>query len=68
MKLVDDWKSCWRWFSTQAMAWAIAIQGAWELCPPDLRVGVPPKLVTVITLVLLVLGLVGRLVKQGDKP
>ena len=64
--MVDDARNAWKWFSVHAMAWAIAIQGAWELCPPDLRAGVPPKLVTVITLVLLVLGLVGRLVKQGD--
>lgn len=70
MKLVDDFKGFWRWFSVQAMAWAIAIQGAWEVAPADLKAGFPPKLVTVVTVTLLVLGIAGRLVKQEpkDKP
>lgn len=64
MKLVDDAKKAWSWFSVQAMAWAIAIQGAWEFVPDDMKAGIPPKLVTWITLALLVLGIAGRLVKQ----
>lgn len=67
MRLVDDFKSAWRWFSVQAMALAIAVQGAWEVLPPDMKAGIPPKLVTYVTLGLLVLGVAGRLVKQGDK-
>lgn len=67
MTLVEDAKRAWRWFSVQAMFWAAAIQGAWEFCPPDLKAGMPPKLVTVVTVGLLVLGIAGRLVKQ-DKP
>ena len=68
MKLVDEVKQAWRWISVQCMAWAIAIQGAWEAAPDDLKAGIPPKLVTYVTLALLGLGIVGRLVKQGDKP
>jgi hypothetical protein len=49
------------------MAWAIAIQGAWEFVPADMKAGIPPKLVTIITVGLLALGIAGRLVKQ-DKP
>lgn len=67
MRLVDDFKSAWRWFSVQAMALAIAVQGAWEVLPPDMKAGIPPKLVTYVTLGLLALGVLGRLVKQGDK-
>jgi hypothetical protein len=67
MKLVDDARRAWRWFSVQAMAWAIAIQGAWEFVPADMKAGIPPKLVTIITVGLLALGIAGRLVKQ-DKP
>jgi hypothetical protein len=65
--LVDDAKRAWRWFSVQAMAWAIAIQGAWEFVPDDMKAGIPAKLVTVVTVGLLVLGIAGRLVKQGPK-
>jgi hypothetical protein len=67
VKLVDDAKRAWRWFSVQAMAWAVAIQGAWEFAPDDLKAGMPPKLVTVVTVTLLVLGIAGRLVKQEEK-
>ena len=67
MRLVDDIKSAWRWFSVQAMAWAIALQGAWEFIPDDMKAGIPPKLVTWITVGLLVLGIAGRLVKQEKK-
>lgn len=67
MKLVDDAKKAWSWFSVQAMAWAIAIQGAWEFVPDDLKAGIPPKLVTFVTMTLLVLGIAGRLVKQGKE-
>lgn len=67
MKLVDDARRAWRWFSVQAMVAAGVLQAAWEVMPVDLKAGIPPKLVTWITLALLALGIVGRLVKQ-DKP
>lgn len=67
MKLVENWRSAWRWISVHCMIWAAAIQGAWEVCPPDLKAGMPPKLVTYVTLALLALGVAGRLVKQEPK-
>ena len=67
MKLVDDAKQAWKWFSMQAMVWALAVQGAWEVLPPEMKAGVPPQAVTWITFALLGMGIVGRLVKQGDK-
>lgn len=68
MKLVNDVRRAWRWFSVQAMLWAAAIQGAWEFAPADLKAGMPPKLVTIVTVTLLALGIAGRLVKQEPKP
>lgn len=67
MRLVDNARRAWRWFSVQAMAWAIAIQGAWEVVPDDMKSGIPPRAVTVVTMLLLALGIVGRLVRQDDK-
>jgi hypothetical protein len=65
LNLVEDARKAWKWISVQCMAWAVAIQGAWEMAPEDLKAGMPPKLVTYITVTLLVLGIAGRLVKQG---
>jgi hypothetical protein len=67
MRLVDDARRAWRWLSVQCMALALALQGAWEILPEELKSGVPPRAVTFITLSLLVLGILGRLVKQ-EKP
>lgn len=66
MKLVDDARRAYRWFSIQAMALALAIQGAWEVIPADMKAGIPQQYVTWLTLGLLALGIAGRLVKQGE--
>lgn len=67
MRLVDDARSAWRWFSVQAMAWALAIQGAWQAVPDDMKASIPAGVVHWLTMGLLVLGIAGRLVKQGEK-
>lgn len=67
MKLVDDAKQAWRWFSMQAMALAVAVLGAWEVIPADMKASIPAQYVTYVTLGLLVFGIAGRLVKQGEK-
>ena len=64
MKLVQDWRRCWRWFSVQAMVVAGAIQGAWLFIPADMKASVPDDWVRWMTLTLLVLGIAGRLVQQ----
>jgi protein-S-isoprenylcysteine O-methyltransferase Ste14 len=67
MRLVDDWRRCWRWFSTQAMVLAGALQGAWLFIPEDMKASIPPSIVQWVTVGLLALGVAGRLVKQEKK-
>lgn len=64
MKLIDNVNKAWRMLSVQAMVAAGAVQLAWESLPPSLLAAVPPDVVKYVTLGLLVLGIVGRLVKQ----
>ena len=66
MKLVKNARRAWRWFSMQAMILAGALQGGWQALPGDLKSNVPDGLVTVLTMVILVAGIVGRLVDQDD--
>lgn len=56
--------------SMQAMAAALALQGAWSQAPDDMKASIPHEWVSYATAALLVLGMVGRLVKQSpeDKP
>jgi hypothetical protein len=65
MTLVAEWRRAWRWFSMQAMALVLAIQGAWAAMPDDLKQHFPPLLVTALSVGLLLLGIGGRLVRQS---
>ena len=67
MKLVEDARKAWRWFSMQCMAGAVAVQGAWEMVPAEMKAGLSDKHVRYVTVTLLVLGIIGRLLKQGEK-
>ncbi len=51
----------------QAMAIALALQGAWMAVPEDLRANLPSWLITAVTIVLLVLGMIGRLLTQQPR-
>lgn len=64
MKLIDNWKKCYRMLSVQAMALAGAVQGAWVFIPDDMRATIPHNVVQWATMALLVLGIGGRLVDQ----
>lgn len=64
MKLISNWKKCWRMFSVQAMTIAAAIQGAWVYTPDDMRATIPSEWVQLATITLLVLGVIGRLFTQ----
>lgn len=67
MKLVPNWSRAWRWLSVQAMVVAGALQGAWMFVPDDLRTSVPHGVVQGFTIVLLVLGVIGRVVDQTPR-
>lgn len=65
MKLVENARQAWKWFSMQAMALATALQIAWLNMPPDLKDSLPAKALPILTIVLLIAGGIGRMVKQG---
>lgn len=64
MKLVDNWKKCYKWFSVQAMALSSAALGGWNALPDDMRQTFEGKWVMIGASVLLVLGVFGRLINQ----
>lgn len=73
MAFIDEAKHAWRMLSVQAMTAAGAIQGAWMYVPDDMKAVIDHRIVSGATILLLVLGIVGRLVKQDipkpeDKP
>lgn len=67
VELVEGWQTAHKWFSTQAMAVAAAILGGWQVLPDDMKTALPQCLVAWVAVVLLVLGIGGRLIKQTPK-
>lgn len=68
MKLVDNWKSFWKWRSMQAFAVLAALPIIWAVVPPEVTVLLSqydwyPYLITVIA----VLGAIGRLLQQSKE-
>lgn len=66
MKLVDDWRGALRWLSVQIPAINAAFLVTWANLPAKFQEALPVPWVIGIAVGLLVLGVVGRLIKQGD--
>lgn len=63
--LIPNWRDAWKWISVHSMVLAAAVQGAWLQIPEDMKAALPPHCVQYTTIVLLVVGVIGRFVKQG---
>jgi hypothetical protein len=66
-KLHPHWRMSWRWFSVQAMALAGAVQIAFQALPAEMKSSIPDSVISKITLTILFLGIVGRMIDQGEK-
>ncbi len=70
MKLVDDWKAAWKWFTTWFSALGILALEVYQQMQefmPDIVKAIPDNVLHRMMQVLLVCIIVGRLIKQGDK-
>lgn len=72
MRLVKEWRRAWRMFSMQSMAISTALLATWGLLPNSLIKSLPGPVVTGVAVVILALGMIGRLidqpkVKEGQK-
>lgn len=68
LQLVDNASEWWRWFSMRAQGGAIAILGGWGILPEKWQDAIPVWLIIVLACIVLVLGMIGRLVKQAPPP
>lgn len=65
--LIDDARHAWKWISMRAMALDAAFLVSWATVPEDLKAALPSWLVPMMAVFVLVVGMIGRVVKQGDK-
>lgn len=66
-RLIDEWRSAWKWMSVNCMALVVAIQLTWVNMPDDMKAALPDNAVHWSSLALLVLGVAGRVTQQGAK-
>lgn len=71
MKLVDDAKQAYRWFSVWAMGIPATVAAVWLAIPEKWQdiflANVTPKQIVWAVLAIMALGIAGRLVDQGEK-
>lgn len=70
-RLVDGWRSAWRWWSVQMHLIASAVLMLAQLAPvmpPEVQKVIPQPWGAIITALWTLLGLYARLVKQKEKP
>ena len=65
MKLVKDARKAWRWWSVRAMGVQAAVAGSWLAVPDDMRAAVPAEWLAATAVLLMLLGIAGRLIDQG---
>jgi hypothetical protein len=73
VKLIDEWKSAWRFASVQIQAAGLVIMGVsqalgetWNQMPPNLQQLLPHA--NTIAMVLFGLGLIGRILTKREAP
>jgi hypothetical protein len=66
MTLIPNIKQAWKMFSIQAQALNAALLVSWQTLPTTLQTILPVEYLLVIAVGLLVLGMIGRMVKQNN--
>lgn len=67
MKLIDDWKGCWKFLSVQAQALGVAISSTYAVLYDQLKDNFPPKYMIALTGAVFLLGIAGRVISQDKK-
>lgn len=67
MRLIDDWRQAWRWFSVQAGAVVVLLPVAWEALPDETKALIPDAWLPWIVSAVGVAVVIGRLIPQGKR-
>lgn len=65
INFVSDWRKSWRWLSVQVPAVNTAFLATWALLPVKFQDALPLPAVLAIAIVLIALGVAGRMVDQS---
>lgn len=67
MKLVENWKSAWKWYSVRIMVVIAALPEIWGHFPQEFRDSLPPHTLAGLTTFLGISAIVARLVSQEKR-
>ncbi|MGQ6545475.1 DUF7940 domain-containing protein [Serratia sp. IR-2025] len=67
MKLVENWKSAWKWYSVHIMVVIVALPEIWGYFPQEFKESLPPHALTGLTTFLGISAIVARLVSQEKR-
>lgn len=67
MKMVSGYEKAYKWFSVQVLAVIAVLPLAWEYIPYDIKTALPVEYQQYIFTAFAVAGILGRMIKQGDK-
>lgn len=67
MKLIDEWRSAWKYLSVQANSIGVAISGTYAIMYDQLKENFPPQYMVMVTAAVFVSGIIGRVVSQTPK-
>lgn len=68
MKLVDNWKSGWKWYSTHLTVANGAIFVGWNQIPQDFKDHLPHGLYIYLAVFMVFFTLLGRAIDQEKRP
>lgn len=67
MKIIDEWRNAWKFLSVQASGIGIAISATYASLYDQLKDNFPPKCMAILTCVVFLAGIVGRIISQTPK-
>ena len=67
MRLIENWKEAWKWFSMWALAAIGTLPFVWVNLPSDVKAFLPEGWEPYVLLALVIAGGIGRLVDQSKK-
>lgn len=66
MRLISDWRNCWRYYSVQALVAIAALPAIWASLPYEAQMMLPEAWRPWLFSALAVSGVIGRVVSQRD--
>lgn len=67
MRLVDNWRQAWKWYSVHIMIAIVALPEIWGYFPPEWKESLPPNFLAIAMSVLGGSAIVARVFSQESK-